>query len=32
LEPSEIRNGISKIASSIKIEEKLKEIIRGIAH
>jgi len=31
MEPSEIKNGISKIASSIKIEDKLKEIIRNIA-
>ena len=31
MEPTEIKNGISKIAASIKIEEKLKEIIRNIA-
>jgi len=31
MEPTEIKNGISRIAASIKIEEKLKEIIRNIA-
>lgn len=31
MEPAEIKNGISKIAQSIKIEEKLKEIIRSVA-
>ena len=31
MEPTDIKNGISKIAQSIKIEEKLKEIIRDVA-
>ena len=31
MEPSDIKSGISKIAQSIKIEEKLKEIIREVA-
>ena len=31
MEPTDIKNGISKIAQSIKIEDKLKEIIREVA-
>ncbi len=32
IESSEIQKGIQKIAKSIKIEDKLKELVKGIAH